>query len=208
GLLEQLADKGNGHYAYIDSPREAYKVLVEEMGATLVTVAKDVKIQVEFNPTKVGAFRLIGYENRVMAHQDFNDDTKDAGEIGAVHHVTALYELVPAGNASPSRLAGLGTAVARQPAPLAAGGGPESFTVKLRYKRPNEDTSRPLDQPAIDRGLDFASASDDLKFAASVAGFGMMLRDSSYKGSLTYAGVLEIAQPTLARDPSGYRKEF
>ena len=95
--LEKLADKGNGHYAYIDSPREAYKVLVEEMGSTLVTVAKDVKIQVEFNPAKVGAFRLIGYENRIMAHQDFNDDTKDAGEIGAGHHVTALYELVPAG---------------------------------------------------------------------------------------------------------------
>ena len=97
GKLEKLADKGNGHYAYIDSPREAYKVLVEEMGSTLVTVAKDVKIQVEFNPAKVGAFRLIGYENRIMAHQDFNDDTKDAGEIGAGHHVTALYELVPAG---------------------------------------------------------------------------------------------------------------
>ena len=95
--LEQIADKGNGHYAYIDSPREAYKVLVEEMGSTLVTVAKDVKIQVEFNPAKVGAFRLIGYENRIMAHQDFNDDTKDAGEIGAGHHVTALYELVPPG---------------------------------------------------------------------------------------------------------------
>ena len=97
GNLEKIADKGNGHYAYIDSPREAYKVLVEEMGSTLVTVAKDVKIQIEFNPAKVGAFRLIGYENRIMAHQDFNDDTKDAGEIGAGHHVTALYELVPPG---------------------------------------------------------------------------------------------------------------
>ena len=101
--LEKLADKGNGHYAYIDSPREAYKVLVEEMGSTLVTVAKDVKIQVEFNPAKVGAFRLIGYENRIMAHKDFNDDTKDAGEIGAGHHVTALYELVPAGTEEASR---------------------------------------------------------------------------------------------------------
>ncbi len=97
GNLERLADKGNGHYAYIDSPREAYKVLVEEMGSTLVTVAKDVKIQVEFNPAKVGGYRLIGYENRIMAHKDFNDDTKDAGEVGAGHHVTALYELVPPG---------------------------------------------------------------------------------------------------------------
>jgi Ca-activated chloride channel family protein len=205
--LEKLADKGNGHYAYIDSPREAYKVLVEEMGSTLVTVAKDVKIQVDFNPAKVSQFRLIGYENRVMAHRDFNDDTKDAGEIGAGHHVTALYELVPPGNESPSKSAELGSAIARKPA-LTAGSGPESFTVKMRYKRPNEDTSRPLDQPAIDRGLDFARASDDLKLAAAVAGFGMMLRDSPYKGSLTYAAVLEIAQPTLARDPSGYRKEF
>ncbi|HZW31643.1 MAG TPA: von Willebrand factor type A domain-containing protein [Isosphaeraceae bacterium] len=201
--LEKLADKGNGHYAYIDSPREAYKVLVEEMGATLVTVAKDVKIQLDFNPARVSQFRLIGYENRVMAHQDFNDDTKDAGEIGAGHHVTALYELVPAGNESTAKLA----VVAGKPA-RAAGGGPELFTVKLRYKRPNEDTSRLLAQPAIDQGLDFARASDDLKLAAAVAGFGMMLRDSPYKGSLTYAAVLEIAQPTLARDPSGYRKEF
>src|SRR5262249_10334743 len=159
--------------------------------ATLVTVAKDVKIQVDFNPAKVSQFRLIGYENRVMAHQDFHDDTKDAGEIGAGHHVTALYELVPQGNASQAKLAELGTAVARQPG-QATSGGPLSFTVKLRYKRPNEDTSRPLDQPAVDRGLDFAGASDDLKLAAAVAGFGMMLRDSPYKGSLTYAAVLEI----------------
>ena len=101
--LEQLADKGNGHYAYIDSPHEAYRVLVEEMGSTLITVAKDVKIQVDFNPARVAQFRLIGYENRIMAHQDFNDDTKDAGEIGAGHHVTALYEIVPRATASPAR---------------------------------------------------------------------------------------------------------
>jgi Ca-activated chloride channel family protein len=195
--LEKLADKGNGHYAYIDSPREAYKVLVEEMGANLITVAKDVKIQVDFNGDKVSAYRLIGYEDRVMANQDFNDDTKDAGEIGAGHHVTALYELAP-----PGRLAkNLDVSAARST-------GPESFTLRLRYKKPDEDKSRLIEQKAIDSGTDFAQASDDLKFATAVAGFGMMLRASPHKGSLTYAGLLEIAQPTLARDPSGYRKEF
>ena len=203
--LEQIADKGNGHYAYIDSPREAYKVLVEEMGSTLVTVAKDVKIQVEFNPAKVGAFRLIGYENRIMAHRDFNDDTKDAGEIGAGHHVTALYELVPPGQEG--ALAGVDPLKYRKPA---ASGTPsnESFTVKLRYKRPDSDTSRLLEYGVVDEGRTFANASDDLKFASAVAGFGMLLRDSADKGSFTYPGVLEIAQSTLSADQSGYRREF
>jgi Ca-activated chloride channel homolog len=200
--LEKLADKGNGHYAYIDSPREAYKVLVEEMGSTLVTVAKDVKIQVDFNPAKVGSYRLIGYENRIMAHQDFNDDKKDAGEVGAGHHVTALYELVPPGEApkvDPSRYTrtvSSGTA------------SEESFTVRLRYKRPDGDTSKLIEIGVVDSGRPFADASDDLKFAAAVAGFGMLLRDSPSKGSLTYAGILEIAQPVSTRDPGGYRREF
>ncbi len=195
--LEKLADKGNGHYAYIDSPREAYKVLVEEMGANLVTVAKDVKIQVEFNGDKVSAYRLIGYEDRVMANEDFDNDAKDAGEIGAGHHVTALYELVPPVPQSKTLL----VAAARST-------GPESFTLRLRYKKPDEDKSRLIEQKAIDAGTDFAQASDDLRFATAVAGFGMMLRDSPHKGTLTYAGLLEIAQPSLAKDPSGYRKEF
>jgi len=203
--LEKLADKGNGHYAYIDSPREAYKVLVEEMGSTLITVAKDVKIQVEFNPSKVGAYRLIGYENRIMAHQDFNDDTKDAGEIGAGHHVTALYELVPPGKegdlprVDPLKYAKSAT----KPVPSN-----ESFTVKLRYKRPDGDTSRLLEFGVVDSGRSFGEASDDLKFACAVAGFGMLLRDSAGKGSMTYPGVLEIAQASLSQDPSGYRQEF
>ena len=147
--LEKLADKGNGHYAYIDSPREAYKVLVTEMGSTLVTVAKDVKIQVEFNPAKVGAFRLIGYENRIMAHRDFNDDTKDAGEIGAGHHVTALYELVPAGKEG--GVSGLDplkytkTTTTHTPSD-------ESLGVRLRYKRPNEDESRLIEIGVVDKG--------------------------------------------------------
>ena len=203
--LEKIADKGNGHYAYIDSPREAYKVLVEEMGSTLVTVAKDVKIQVEFNPAKVGAFRLIGYENRIMAHQDFNDDTKDAGEIGAGHHVTALYELVPAGKEG--ALPGIDPLKYTKPAPSKSPSN-ESFTVKLRYKRPDGDTSRLLEYGVVDQGHSFAQASDDLKFASAVAGFGMLLRDSADKGSMTYPGVLEIAESTLSRDSSGYRQEF
>jgi Ca-activated chloride channel family protein len=203
--LEKLADKGNGHYAYIDSPREAYKVLVEEMGSTLVTVAKDVKIQVEFNPAKVGAFRLIGYENRILAHRDFNDDTKDAGEVGAGHHVTALYELVPPGKEDglpgPDALKYKKTAATSIPSD-------ESFTVKLRYKRPDGDKSQLIEFGVVDSGRSLGESSDDLKFASAVAGFGMLLRDAAGKGSLTYAGVLEIAESTLSRDSSGYRKEF
>jgi Ca-activated chloride channel homolog len=204
--LEGLADKGNGHYAYIDSPHEAYRVLVEEMGSTLVTVAKDVKIQVDFNPAQVAQFRLIGYENRIMAHEDFNNDAKDAGEIGAGHHVTALYEVAPQqdrpmfANASGNLGRGLAAKDGGSTEPL--------LTVHLRYKKPAEETSRPLEHRVIDRGLDFGHASDDLRFAAAVAGFGMLLRDSPYKGSLTYDGVLEIAQASLKNDPSGYRLEF
>jgi Ca-activated chloride channel family protein len=205
GTLERLADKGNGHYAYIDSPREAYKVLVEEMGSTLVTVAKDVKIQVEFNPVKVGAFRLIGYENRVMAHQDFHDDTKDAGEIGAGHHVTALYEIAPPGQAGDEPKVDPLKYTKTAPSGLASN---ETLTVKLRYKRPDGDTSRLIQIGVVDPGKSFGEASDDLKFACAVAGFGMLLRDSPDKGSLTYAGVLEIAEPAAAHDPSGYRREF
>ncbi len=200
--LERVADKGNGHYAYIDTPREAYKVLVEEMGSTLVTVAKDVKIQVEFNPAKVGAYRLIGYENRILAHQDFNDDTKDAGEVGAGHHVTALYELVPPDGAN--RIDPLKYTKAA----ASGNASDESFTVKLRYKPPADDTSRLMEIGVTDPGRTFADASADLKFAAAVAGFGMLLRDSANKGTLTYAGVLEIAGPAAARDPGGYRREF
>ncbi|HEX3451052.1 MAG TPA: VWA domain-containing protein [Isosphaeraceae bacterium] len=205
GNLEKIADKGNGHYAYIDSPREAYKVLVEEMGSTLVTVAKDVKIQVEFNPAKVGAFRLIGYENRIMAHQDFNDDTKDAGEIGAGHHVTALYELVAPGKEGD--LPGIDALKYAKPASSSSPSN-ESFTVKIRYKRADGDTSRRLEYGVVDEGRSFAQASDDLKFASAVAGFGMLLRDSADKGSLTYPGILEIAESTLSKDSSGYRQEF
>ena len=189
--LETLADKGDGHYAYIDTADEALKVLVQEMGATLETIAKDVKIQVEFNSERVKAYRLVGYENRVMPNQDFNDDRKDAGEIGAGHHVTALYEIVPA-----------------DARPADAGGAADSFVVNLRYKKPDEMESALLRRPATDRGLDYSEASDDFKLASAVAGFGMLLRESPSRGNLTYAGVFELAMPTLAHDPLGYRKEF
>lgn len=205
--LEQLADKGNGHYAYIDSLREARKVLVEELGSTLVTVAKDVKVQVEFNPAKVGAYRLIGYENRLLRAQDFNDDTKDAGEVGAGHHVTALYELIPPG--------GEGDVPAVDRLEFQKERGPsnegrdESLVVKLRYKPPAGDESRLIKAGLVDAGADAVSqASDDLRFASAVAGFGMLLRDSPHKGSLTHGAVLELASSAADRDPQGFRREF
>ena len=206
--LEQLANHGNGNFAYIDTPTEAYKVLVKEMGSTLVTVAKDVKIQVDFNADQIAQYRLIGYENRALANADFDNDAKDAGEIGAGHHVTALYEIIPA---DPALVAGVRPELAQQKplaAAAAAPGRPSAFVVNLRYKKPAEDKSALLVYPVVDEGLDFGRASGDLKFAASVAGFGMLLRDSRYKGTLTFDGVLEIAQSTLGDDPGGYRKEF
>jgi Ca-activated chloride channel family protein len=207
--MEQLADKGNGHYAYLDSLREARKVLVEEMGSTLVTIAKDVKIQVEFNPAKVGAYRLIGYENRVLQHKDFNDDTKDAGEIGAGHHVTALYELIPAGKEG--TVTGIDPLEFQKPkaaeAPNGAGRN-ETMIVKLRYKAPEGDASKLIKRGVVDDGTGLASSSADFRFASAVAGFGMLLRDSPYKGSLTWAEVKELAESGIGNDALGYRKEF
>jgi Ca-activated chloride channel homolog len=193
------------HYAYIDSPEEAYKVLVKEMGSTLVAIAKDVKIQVEFNPARVESSRLIGYENRVMAHRDFNDDRKDAGEIGAGHHVTALYELVPAGGADRSRS---DDSLRYQKTTHTAVPSNESFTVRIRYKRPDGQDSQLIEQGVVDENKDLADASEDFRFVAAVAGFGMLLRDSPHKGTLTYAGLRELTEPLLARDRQGYRREF
>jgi len=205
--LEKLADKGNGNYAYIDDFAEARKVLVEELTGTLVTIAKDVKVQVEFNPAKVAAYRLIGYENRLLRKEDFNDDTKDAGEIGAGHTVTALYETVPAGGKldAPAvdplkyRKAGPLTAAAR---------GPEMLTVKLRYKEPDGRRSKLLTFPVRDDGRNIAKAPADLRFAAAVASFGMLLRGSQHKGNYTMDGVVELAASSLGRDESPYRAEF
>jgi Ca-activated chloride channel family protein len=231
-MLEQLSDKANGNYAFIDGDREAHKVLVEQMQGTLVTIAKDVKLQVEFNPAQVAAYRLIGYENRRLADRDFNDDTKDAGDIGAGHSVTALYEIVPveaAERIEPAR-AGIDPLKYQQPGANvlpekrrlranAAGPGPgvapaneeacsELLTLKLRYQAPEGETSKLMEYPVKDSGATFDSASADLQFAAAVASFGMLLRNSSYKGDASYAAVLETASSTRGEDKHGRRGEF
>jgi len=221
--LEKLADKGNGNYGYIDTETEARKALGEQINGTLVTIAKDVKIQVEFNPAEVAAYRLIGYENRLLAKEDFNDDTKDAGEIGASHTVTALYEIVPVGSAFTNTAVGISENPA-ETRPLvdplkyqrprdkveltqAAAGG-ETLTVKLRYKEPDGDTSKLLEFPAADLGQGLNAASADFRFAASVASFGMLLRDSKFKGDATFQSVEALAKSGLGADTSGYRQEF
>ena len=205
--LEKLADKGNGNYAYIDTLAEGKKVLVEQMTGTLITIAKDVKIQVEFNPAAVGAYRLIGYENRILRKEDFNDDTKDAGEIGAGHTVTALYEIVPAGVevATPAVDA---LKYQMPPAPAGAAHRGEMMTVKLRYKPPDGEASKRIEMPVPDQDVKFSKASEDFRFAAAIAAFGMILRDSKYKGSYTLAAVEELASSSLGADKHGYRKEF
>ena len=204
--LESLADKGNGNYAYVDDLLEAQKVLVHEMGGTLVTIAKDVKIQVEFNPAQVQAYRLIGYENRLLAKEDFDDDTKDGGEMGAGHSVTALYEIVPAG--VPTDVTIGEDSLRYQHASLSETGrhGNELLLVKLRYKDPEGSRSRLMVHPvASETGR---SAGGDARFAAAVAAFGMLLRDSEFKGSATWAQVLELARAGRGADESGYRSEF
>ena len=235
--LEQLANHGNGIYGYVDSAAEAKRLLVEQAGATLVTVAKDVKVQVEFNPAVAGAYRLIGYENRLLRKQDFTDDRVDAGEIGAGHAVTALYEIVPVGATAALRLAdteplryrrvdGGGRTVdggrlttdggrqttenpeldSRNPEPGTLSS--ELLTVKVRYKEPGGSVSQRLEFPLTDRGTTWADASDDFKFAASVASFGMILRESPYKGTATLAAVAEWARQGLGSDAGGQRNEF
>ena len=207
GTLERLADKGNGNYAYIDTLGEARKALVDQLSGTLVTIAKDVKVQIEFNPAQVGAFRLIGYENRVLAAADFNDDRKDAGEIGAGHTVTALYELVPARAAVAAAVDELKYQRV-EPALKPAADSGELLTLKLRYKEPDGDKSRLLEHAVSDAGKRYNEASRDFKFAASVAAFGMLLRHSSYAGDANFDAVLELAGEALDSDLDGYRAEF
>jgi Ca-activated chloride channel family protein len=203
-MMEMLADKGNGNYAYVDTLAEARKVLVTEAASTLVTVAKDVKLQVEFNPAAVAAYRLIGYENRVLADADFNDDAKDAGDIGAGHSVTALYEVVPAGaHAGAPRVDPLRYQEPRRASAAAATD--ELMTVKLRYKEPEGETSRLL-AVAVKDGAQTDSA--DVRFVAAVAAFGMLLRDSEHKGTASFADVLKLAHQGQGPDPGGYRAEF
>ncbi len=205
--LEKLADMGNGNYAYIDDINEVRKVLVDQINSTLVTIAKDVKIQIEFNPLQVSAYRLIGYENRLLSKEDFNDDTKDAGEIGAGHTVTALYEIVPAGKGiQVPGVDPLRYQAAIQTTQLAESG--ELLTLKLRYKQPDGQTSQLLEFPVRDSGKVYSQASQDFKFAAAVASFGMILRESPYRGNATLSGVLELAEEGKGSDPHGYRGQF
>jgi Ca-activated chloride channel family protein len=202
--MEKLADKGNGNYAYLDSLHEARRVLIAEAGATLVTVAKDVKIQVEFNPRAVGAYKLIGYENRMLAHQDFNDDKKDAGEIGAGHTVTALYEIVPPGEPIDG-----GTIdplkYQEQVRPNAASKSDELMTVKVRYKQPDGDISRLMSVAVRDRA---GELTPNLGFASAVAEFGMLLRKSEFRGQASWSSAQDLARRFRGDDPDGYRAEF
>jgi Ca-activated chloride channel homolog len=204
-MMEKLADKGNGNYAYIDSKDEARKALGAQVAGTLYTIAKDVKIQVEFNPAKVAGYRLIGYENRLLANKDFNDDKKDAGEIGAGHSVTALYEIVPAGQTVENDGIELKYSKVQ---PAETNFNDELLTVKLRYKEPQESESKLLTIGLSDRGNSIENASDNLKFAASVAQFGLLLRDSRYKGAANYNNVLNLSQASLGDDLRNYRSEF
>lgn len=211
-LMEQLADAGNGSYGYIDTLQEGRKVLVDQVRSTLVTVAKDVKVQVEFNPQAVGEYRLIGYENRVLAREDFNNDKVDAGDVGAGATVTALYEITPAGGAA--TVDPLRYGAGRQPEvtiqyrrdPADA----EIAFVKLRYKQPDGSTSKLVTLPVVRGALkpSIDRASDDLRFAAAVAGFGQLLRGGKYTGHWTYDDVLQLANGARGKDEFGYRAEF
>ena len=205
--LESLADHGDGNYAYVDSLTEARKALVEQLGGTLTTIAKDVKIQVEFNPLTVGAYRLVGYENRMLRKEDFNDDQKDAGEIGAGHTVTALYEIAPPGEA------GIAASVdplkyQQNPVLAPASGAGELLTLKLRYKEPDGDASKLISSTVTDQNRSFTDSSQDFRFAAAVAAFGLTLRDSPHKGGATFDMARALGTEGLGDDAGGYRAEF
>ncbi len=182
-LMESLADKGNGNYYYLDTIEEAKKVFVHQLQGTLVTVANDVKVQLEFNPALVTSYRQIGYENRALANKDFEDDSKDAGELGSGHSVTALYEIVPAGRG-------------------------EIASLRLRYKDPKSEASQLITTRVVDEGKSIYEASPDLQFAAAVAEFAMLLRNSKFKGTATHADVLSLARAMRGSDLEGYREEF
>lgn len=206
--METLADKGNGNYAYIDNILEAKKTLGKEMGGTLYTIAKDVKIQVEFNPVFVHSYRLVGYENRLLNDEDFNNDKKDAGELGAGHTVTAIYEIIP--TASTTKPAATTDALKYQTTVTtnAAQNSGEMLTVKLRYKQPKGIKSTLIKHPVAHAFVPLAETSDNYRFAAAVAGFGLLLRDSSFKQDLTYDEVLALAKQAKGSDEEGYRTEF
>jgi Ca-activated chloride channel family protein len=207
--MEQLADKGNGNYAYIDNLNEAKKVLVSQMSGTLLTIAKDVKVQVEFNPAQVQAYRLIGYENRLLESQDFNDDRKDAGELGAGHSVTALYEVIPVGVKSDVNLPDINQLRSQQKSSnFSSSSNNELMLVKLRYKAPNSTTSQMITQPVVDGKVKLEDTSNNFKLAAAVAEFGMILQESEYRGNANFEQVLKLAEQSQGADLQGYRSEF
>lgn len=205
--MQILAQKGNGNHAYIDNIQEANKVLVNEFGSTMYAVAKDVKLQVEFNPAKVQSYRLVGYETRMLNNEDFNDDTKDAGEMGAGHTVTALYEIIPTG--TPGNIPGSVDPLKYQSQTnvnAQTSNSSELLTVKLRYKTPEEEKSKKIEKSVTDMGKD--NVSPDFRFASAVAMFAQLLKDSDFKGEATYDKVIETANKGLSFDPEGYRAEF
>lgn len=206
-MMEDLSNKANGNYAFIDSEAEARKVLCEQINSTLVTIAKDVKIQIEFNPAHVAAYRLIGYENRHLEAHEFNDDKKDAGEIGAGHTVTALYEIVPTGEAGDTGIPTIDPLKYQKAQPVTTGSD-ELMTVKLRYKQPDGDKSQLIVTPVKNTLVQFGEATSDFQFATAVAAFGMLLRKSEHLTNTNYASILEIANATRGEDKHGYRREF
>jgi len=209
--LQKLADTGNGNYGYVDNAAEAKKLLADQLSGTLVTIAKDVKLQVEFNPARVKSYRLIGYEKRLLKKEDFNNDKIDAGEIGAGHTVTALYEVVPVGTDASDEtpvVDPLKYQATEKNERVRTNVSPEMLTLKIRYKAPTSDVSSKLEFPLVDTGATFEAASQDFKFAAAVASFGMMLRESPHKGVVTFDSVLGWAEDGLGDDAGGYRHEF
>jgi Ca-activated chloride channel family protein len=206
--METLADKGNGNFAYIDNINEARKTLITEFGGTLFTVAKDVKLQIEFNPAKVGAYRLIGYENRLLDKEDFNNDQKDAGDMGSGHRVTALYELIPAGVKSTFIENVDDLKYQKSPQSKSSSLTDELMTVKIRYKAPDKDESKMISRIVSAQTSQWENASIDFRFAAAVAGYGMLLRNSEFKQNANYKRVLNWAENAQGRDKEGYRSEF
>ncbi len=208
--MEIIADKGNGNYAYIDNLLEARKTLVSEFGGTLFTIAKDVKFQIEFNPEKVAGYRLIGYENRLLNNEDFNDDKKDAGEIGAGHTVTALYEIVPIGASDIGKwLKSVDKLKYQEKAEASTMQyNNEWLTLKIRYKLPDGDKSKLITQAVTSKPKKIVNASDDFRFATSVAAFGMLLRNSEYLNSFSYDNAAELAQNARGEDEQGYKAEM
>ena len=206
--MEKLADNGNGNYAYIDNINEARKVLVNEVTSTLYTIAKDVKLQIEFNPAHVKEYRLIGYENRLLNDEDFNDDKKDSGDLGAGHTVTALYEIIPAESSESMTSNVDDLKYQSRNLKSSASNDPDLMTIKLRYKAPDSDTSQLIEFTARDHGANLNETSENFRFSAAVAGFGMLLRDSKYKGNATYKSIEELARSAKGTDSNGYRNEF